>query len=127
MRKLKFLGCFAVLKCHIFVGTRKKTKQCFRLARLFDAVTAKRGLFKTVLGSTLLCLSIANTGGGDVVLTDGEKAVCLSYGYKYGVADIFFPVVGKEAFHCKEIDLKTVSDIIKNRNSKDAPKVYVWY
>ena len=78
-------------------------------------------------GSTLLCLSIANTGGGDVVLTDGEKAVCLSYGYKYGVADIFFPVVGKEAFHCKEIDLKTVSDIIKNRNSKDAPKVYVWY
>lgn len=72
-------------------------------------------------------LSIANTGGGDVVLTDGEKAVCLSYGYKYGVADIFFPVVGKEAFHCKEIDLKTVSDIIKNRNSKNAPKVYVWY
>ena len=49
MRKLKLFGCFAVLKCHIFVGTRKKTKQCFRLARLFDAVTAKRGCFKTVL------------------------------------------------------------------------------
>ena len=49
MQKLKLLECFAVLKRHIFVGTRKKTKQCFRLARLFDAVTAKRGLFKTVL------------------------------------------------------------------------------
>ena len=48
MQKLKLLGCFAVLKLHIFVGTRKKTKQCFRLARLFDAVTAKRGHFKTV-------------------------------------------------------------------------------
>ena len=56
MRKLKLLGCFAVLKHHIFVGTRKKTKQCCRIARLFDAVTAKRGLFKTVLSSTLLCL-----------------------------------------------------------------------
>ena len=31
MRKLKLLGCFAVLKCHIFVGTRKKTKQCYLL------------------------------------------------------------------------------------------------
>ncbi|MDO4397522.1 MAG: hypothetical protein Q4C21_03835, partial [Oscillospiraceae bacterium] len=49
MQKLKLLGCFAVLKRHIFVGTRKKTKQCCRIARLFDAVTAKRGLFKTVL------------------------------------------------------------------------------
>ena len=56
MRKLKLFGCFAVLKCHIFVDTRKKTKQCCRIARLFDAVTAKRGRFKTVLGSTLLCL-----------------------------------------------------------------------
>ena len=110
-----------------FCRYKEKNEAMLSLARLFDAVTAKRGLFKTVPGSTLLCLSIANTGGGDVVLTDGEKAVCLSYGYKYGVADIFFPVVGKEAFHCKEIDLKTVSDIIKNRNSKNAPKVYVWY
>ena len=58
MQKLKLFGCFAVLKCHIFVGTRKKTKQCFRVARLFDAVAAKRGRFKTVPGSTLLCLSI---------------------------------------------------------------------
>ena len=56
MQKLKLFGCFAVLKCHIFVGTRKKTRQCCRLARLFDAVTAKRGRFKTVLSSTLLCL-----------------------------------------------------------------------
>ncbi len=52
----KAFWVLAVLKCHIFVGTRKKTKQCFRLARLFDAVTAKRGCFKTVPGSALLCL-----------------------------------------------------------------------
>ena len=32
--------------------------RCFRLARLFDAVTAKRGRFKTVPGSALLCLKI---------------------------------------------------------------------
>ena len=52
----KAFWVLAVLKCHIFVGTRKKTKQCCRIARLFDAVTAKRGRFKTVPGSTLLCL-----------------------------------------------------------------------
>ena len=46
MRKLKLLWCFAVLRCHVFAGTRKKTKQCCCLARLFDAVTAKRGRLK---------------------------------------------------------------------------------
>ena len=45
--KTKAFWVLAVLKCHIFVGTRKKTKQCCRLARLFDAVTAKKGHFKT--------------------------------------------------------------------------------
>ena len=46
--KTKAFWVLAVLKCHIFVGTRKKTKQCCRIARLFDAVTAKKGHFKTV-------------------------------------------------------------------------------
>ena len=46
--KTKAFRVLAVLKCNVFVGTRKKTKQCFRLARLFDAVAAKRGRFKTV-------------------------------------------------------------------------------
>ena len=34
------------------------------LARLFDAVTAKRGLFKTISGPTLLCIPKYNKGFG---------------------------------------------------------------
>ena len=43
-------------KMSYFCRYKEKTKQCCRLARLFDAVTAKRGHFKTVF--TLLFLAL---------------------------------------------------------------------
>ncbi len=41
-----------------FCRYKEKNEAMLSLARLFDAVAAKRGRFKTVPGSTLLCLSI---------------------------------------------------------------------
>ena len=58
--KTKAFRVLRSFKMSYFCRYKKKTKQCFRLARLFDAVTAKRGLFKTVLSSTLLCLTFRN-------------------------------------------------------------------
>ena len=60
--KTKAFRVLRSFKMSYFCRYKEKTKQCFRLARLFDAVTAKRGLFKTVLSSALLCL--CRRGGG---------------------------------------------------------------
>ena len=52
-------------KMSYFCRYKEKNETMLSLARLFDAVTAKRGLFKTVLSSALLCLSTLkkkNTG-----------------------------------------------------------------
>ena len=54
--KTKAFWVLRSFKMQYFCRYKEKTKQCCRIARLFDAVTAKRGLFKTVLSSTLLCL-----------------------------------------------------------------------
>ena len=45
-------------KMSYFCRYKEKNETMLSLARLFDAVTAKRGLFKTVLSSALLCLSL---------------------------------------------------------------------
>ncbi len=41
-----------------FCRYKEKNEATLSLARLFDAVTAKRGLFKTVPDSALACLGI---------------------------------------------------------------------
>ena len=54
--KTKAFRVLCSFKTSYFCRYKEKTKQCCRLARLFDAVTAKRGHFKTVF--TLLFLAL---------------------------------------------------------------------
>ena len=55
--KTKAFWVLRSFKMSYFCRYKEKNEAMLSLARLFDAVTAKRGLFKTVPGSTLLCLS----------------------------------------------------------------------
>ena len=54
--KTKAFWVLRSFKMSYFCRYKEKNEAMLSLARLFDAVTAKRGLFKTVLSSALLCL-----------------------------------------------------------------------
>ena len=54
--KTKAFWVLRSFKMPYFCRYKEKNEAMLSLARLFDAVTAKRGLFKTVPGSTILCV-----------------------------------------------------------------------
>ena len=56
--KTKAFWVLRSFKMSYFCRYKEKNEAMLSLARLFDAVTAKRGRFKTVLSSTLLCLNV---------------------------------------------------------------------